>query len=401
ENTIANEAVVSNNVIVNKAEASTDSQNQNLKPSQNTTLSNKNSATNSPLHPDTISKDAIAHQVSSDSKTQIVPSHNDTERGTKDTGHLPVYSQETLPLIQLTAEDKMRLYTALSSAKVETDKASVEKALADILLEMNKNELTIEEAIAKANDTLEKEKEVNRWQVYANIAPVYYNTLGNGSHIHDQFIHNPKKGEVNTSYGVNVGYALNNKITVRTGVSSLNLSYGTTHVILYENVGIPNAINQFRNLNLVSGGNAENSFPNVMSGDNLFSQQMVPALAEENMGTINQEINYIEVHVELQYNLIDKKFNLQLSGGFSTFFLSNNEIYTETENRRNYIGKANNINDISFSTNIGIGFGYTFSNAFRFNLEPTFKYQLNAYNNTSGNFKPYIIGVYTGLSYKF
>ena len=37
----------------------------------------------------------------------------------------------------------------------------------------------------------------------------------------------------------------------------------------------------------------------------------------------------------------------------------------------------------------------------KFNLEPTFKYQLNAYDNTSGNFNPYIIGVYTGFSYKF
>mgnify|MGYP000353444670 CR=1 FL=1 len=44
---------------------------------------------------------------------------------------------------------------------------------------------------------------------------------------------------------------------------------------------------------------------------------------------------------------------------------------------------------------------YNFSKQFQFNLDPTFKYQINTFNNTSGNFKPFIVGVYTGLSFKF
>src|SRR5690606_16117335 len=100
--------------------------------------------------------------------------------------------------------------------------------------EQQKDSLTIEEAIAQAEDITEKEKLVNRWQVYASIAPVYYNTLGEGSHIDEQFVNNQKNGEVNTSYGVNVGYALNNKITLRTGVNSLKVSYDTAGAILYE-----------------------------------------------------------------------------------------------------------------------------------------------------------------------
>ena len=66
-----------------------------------------------------------------------------------------------------------------------------------------------------------------------------------------------------------------------------------------------------------------------------------------------------------------------------------------------HIGEANNINQISYSTNIGLGFNYNISKSFNFNFEPTFKYQLNAFSNDSGNFKPYIIGVYTGFSFKF
>ncbi|WP_340154549.1 hypothetical protein [uncultured Winogradskyella sp.] len=44
---------------------------------------------------------------------------------------------------------------------------------------------------------------------------------------------------------------------------------------------------------------------------------------------------------------------------------------------------------------------YSLSKQWNLNLEPTFKYQINTFNNTTGDFKPFFIGVYTGLSYKF
>ncbi|MCB0470448.1 MAG: outer membrane beta-barrel protein, partial [Flavobacteriaceae bacterium] len=240
---------------------------------------------------------------------------------------------------------------------------------------------------------------VNRWQVYASIAPVYYNTLGEGSHLHEQFVHNPKNGEFNTSYGVNVGYALNDRFTVRTGISSLNLSYDTANVILYESVGEasdPKAL--LRNVDF-----ADNMTQNIsaLSADNLVVQQINSDLDPNFNAAISQRISYYEVPLEVEYNVINRKFNVQVIGGFSTFFLDNNEVYTEFENRKNYIGEANNINNVSFSANLGLGLDYNFSPRFKFNFEPTFKYQLNAYSNTSGNFRPYIIGVYTGFSYKF
>jgi len=41
------------------------------------------------------------------------------------------------------------------------------------------------------------------------------------------------------------------------------------------------------------------------------------------------------------------------------------------------------------------------SSKFRLNVEPMFKYQLNPYTDSSVSFKPYYLGVYTGLSFKF
>lgn len=278
---------------------------------------------------------------------------------------------------------------------------SIVKEETELLSEIQKDSLIIEEAIAKTQDKDidEEEKLVNRWQLYANIAPVYYNTLSEGSHLHEQFVNNPKNGELNTSYGVNVGYALNNKFTVRAGIRSLDLSYSTGNIILYESPGNSSVQSMLRN---VSMANDSISHMAVLSSDNFSVREGNSSnLFEGFSGSLTQNISYFEVPVEVEYNLIKKKVGFQVIGGLSTFFLDNNEIYADVQGTKSYIGKANNINNVSFSANFGLGLDYNFSQKFKFNLEPTFKYQLNAYNNTSGNFRPYIIGVYTGFSYKF
>ena len=116
---------------------------------------------------------------------------------------------------------------------------------------------------------------------------------------------------------------------------------------------------------------------------------------------ISQRMSYYEIPLELEYKLLDKRFGLHLIGGLSTFVLNDNQVVSELNGSNVKIGEANNINPVSFSTNIGIGLNFRFSDAVIFNVEPTFKYQLNTFNNTSGDFNPYIIGLYTGLNYRF
>ncbi|MFL0352947.1 hypothetical protein [Xanthomarina sp. GH4-25] len=282
-------------------------------------------------------------------------------------------------------------------AEVENTEADIEETVEE---ELNKTDLTIEEAIAATQDIIEKEEEelINRWQVYANVAPVYYNSMGKGSHIDGQFTNNSKTGEVNTSYGVNVSYNLNKKLSIRTGLSSLNLSYDTNDVILYQSVtNSSSAQSVLKNINLSSG----NETLTALSADNLSVGQIDTALSPQSKAAISQRISYYEVPVELNYRIGNKKLGLNLIAGFSSFILNGNEVFSELNDEKTYIGEANNIKSMSFSTNVGVGLDYKFSEKVKFNLEPTFKYQLNAFENTSGNFNPYIIGIYTGLSYKF
>ncbi|HLV14525.1 MAG TPA: hypothetical protein VKY41_05045 [Xanthomarina sp.] len=266
--------------------------------------------------------------------------------------------------------------------------------------ELINTDLTIEEAIAANEDLIKKESDeiLNRWQVYANIAPVYYNSMGKGSHIDQQFTSNSKSGEVNTSYGVNVSYNLNEKLSVRTGLSSLNLSYDTNDVVLYKTLASVNsASNSLKNINLSNG----NEGLTALSADNFSVSQVDNLLSPKSNAAISQRISYYEIPMELNYRIGSKKLGLNIIAGFSSFILDDNNVYSELQGEKTYIGEANNIKNLSFSTNLGVGIDYKFSEKFKFNLEPTFKYQLNAFENTAGNFNPYIIGIYTGFSYKF
>ena len=112
-------------------------------------------------------------------------------------------------------------------------------------------------------------------------------------------------------------------------------------------------------------------------------------------------MGYIEVPMELSYKLIDKKFGVALIGGFSTLFLNQNKIDLVSPELNTTIGEANNLNNVHVSSNIGVGVKYRFAKAFEANFEPTFKYQLNMFSNDAGNFKPYLFGLYTGVSYRF
>ena len=137
----------------------------------------------------------------------------------------------------------------------------------------------------------------------------------------------------------------------------------------------------------------------IISGENL---NAAPSSFETINTSINQAFGYIEIPLEIEYALVNKKIGVNVIGGFSSFFLSENKIFSEAEGgSKTYLGEANNINNVSYSANFGFGVNYQVSKKIDLNVEPMFKYQINTFNNTSGDFKPYFIGVYTGFAIKF
>ena len=254
---------------------------------------------------------------------------------------------------------------------------------------------SIEDALNETKVVLETNNKLNsKWSVAPNLAPVYFNKLGNGSSIHPQFNTNSTSGDINMSYGISTSYAINKKIRVRSGINSVNLGYNTNDVVVFQSVGVNRLSSGLKNID----GTSNNI--SLISSEALNS--VAPTSITSSNAEINQNLRYIEIPLEIKYTLSDKKFGFNLIGGFSSFILNTSEIFYEQEDgSRRYLGEANNINKISYSANLGLGLNYKVTKKFDLNLEPIFKYQFNTFNNTSGNLSPYFIGVYTGFSINF
>ncbi|TXE19045.1 hypothetical protein ES692_04090 [Psychroserpens burtonensis] len=289
-----------------------------------------------------------------------------------------------------------------------TSSNTLEKENSEIRIDSSKAKgtETIENAIDKAialtkNEDTEKIKDsinplVKRWSVAPNMAPVYFNTLGTGSSIDEQFVDNTKEGDVNISYGIKGAYAINKKVTIRAGVNKVNLGYSTNNVVAFTGPNTSASSRELQNINM------SDSTTTYLSANNLRFANGPEVLFLKEQGSISQQLGFIEVPIELEYNVLDTKIGLNLIGGFSTLFLSDNDVYSvENNGDKTRLGEATNINDMSYSANFGIGINYNISKQLRFNLEPTFKYQINTFNDAAGNFQPFFIGVYTGLSFKF
>jgi hypothetical protein len=273
----------------------------------------------------------------------------------------------------------------VETAKVESKKQSILEAIDE------QKTIKEEEAVA------EKSSIDRRWEVAPNFAPVYYSSLGEGSSIDPSFANNSQSGEVNFSYGVQVSYALSERLSVRSGVSNVDLSYATGGVEL--GTGPVSAALQsvdYGGRSIVLTAVDKESAQNNTDGYGEITLKATNGEAE-----IVQNISYYEVPVELKYAVINKKIGVNVIGGVSTLFLGNNQISVNAGDFASELGEANNLSTVSFSTNVGLGFDYKLSKKFKVNIEPMFKYQLNPYSDSSVDFKPYYMGVYTGLSYKF
>lgn len=271
--------------------------------------------------------------------------------------------------------------TSIDSAKIADDT----KKLQDLLQPKNEKEEVI--ADAPVGD---------RWQVSTNVAPVYLGSASKtGSPIDPQFASNGKSYENSTSYGVGVNYAVNKRLSVRAGVNKLNMAYNTNDVVFFASLGSTG----LQGL----APNPTGSFIQVMNqsaaADGLENFEL--AIRDENIGALKQEMGYLEVPVELSYKLLDRKFSISVIGGFSTLFLDENRLSLLSPGMSARIGEAKNLNSIHYSSNFGIGLRYRFLKSLEFHCEPTLKYQMNTFSGNDGNFKPYVIGLYSGLSFSF
>jgi hypothetical protein len=308
------------------------------------------------------------------------------------------FEQSTTNKTLVTNNDSINSETNNTNVLASTEIICKDSTLiAEVLKETNPlEELLKEKEVGKNED--EKEEKRSKWAISTNASPVYFNSLAEGSSIDEQFNSNSKNYTTTLSIGLAGSYAINDKLSLKTGVNSINLSYNTNDVLFESRMrevdnNIPTISRNANASNMVFS--SKNGTVNEISGD------VENVIIDNNIGALKQNISYIEVPLELSYKLIDKKFGVEIIGGMSTLFLNQNNISLVTNGLEMEVGRANNLNNIHFSSNVGLGFKYSFWKSFNANFQPMFKYQINTFNQNSSNFKPYFIGLYSGISFSF
>ena len=222
-----------------------------------------------------------------------------------------------------------------------------------------------------------------------------------GSPIDNRFADNAKSYDNNMSVGIGLDYAISKKFTFRTGINKFDMSYNTKDVAFYANLNAfnPNPTDMARGISTLSIAQTASLMTIIDNNSSLAQDNEIGQ--NKKAGSLNQQIGYIEFPMEISYKFLDKKFGIQMFTGISTLILNENNISLITNDSKTEVGEANNLNPIHFSSNVGVAFKYNFWKSFEVNFEPTFKYQLFTFTTNAGGFKPYFIGLYSGVSFKF
>jgi hypothetical protein len=279
-------------------------------------------------------------------------------------------------------------------SNLQTSEAGIALEEASDVKEPSKND--IQTALDKTNiEEKNVENKETKWSIGSTIAPVYYNTLSNGSPIDGSLSDNDKTSNGSVSYGLKVNYKLNDKLSFQSGINTLELGYTT------ENVATLLSSSLLENSSTNINTNIEGVSLAVISTERQNSDSSIQRSSIDDSGTLDQTLGYVEIPMELKYNISQKKLGVNVLGGFSTYFLYRNQVSFTSFGKTTTLGEASNINSLNFSGNLGLDFDYNISKKLYINISPVFKYQFNTFSRSSGGFQPYYLGIYSGLNFRF
>jgi len=119
-------------------------------------------------------------------------------------------------------------------------------------------------------------------------------------------------------------------------------------------------------------------------------------------GEFTQVFDFVEIPLFVRYLLFDSRLDLEWVGGVSSNLTVGNNVYMESNNSRERVGMTEDISTFSVAATTGIGMAYALGKNLSLSVEPRFTYYLSSINHSGDvSFRPWRLGVYTGLSYEF
>jgi hypothetical protein len=253
-----------------------------------------------------------------------------------------------------------------------------------------------------------------RWSIGAMASPTYYSSFSSDKNGISHQIANAEQSLISYSGGVSLSYKLNKRLSVQTG-------------LYYSSLGQEiDGINSFGGFQKYDYTKGDHNFAVLTTSGTIYTNNADVFLISTSPGervltaytndvfdpnkanlqyinnTLIQSFSFFELPVVLRYKIVDKAVDINLIGGLSYNMMVNNSVYTMVDGGKYPVGKTEGLNLLNVSSSFGMGMEYSFSKKLSLNLEPTFRYYLNPFNDFSGSTThPYSFGVFSGISYKF
>jgi hypothetical protein len=254
-----------------------------------------------------------------------------------------------------------------------------------------------------------------KWSIAALVSPTYISTFNSAANEAASQINDVEQPVISYSGGIALAYKVSKRLSIQSGL--YYASYGNELSGISSFGGFQNYDQVKGNSNFevqTSNGTVYTNNADVYLIDNLSDNRVAAyfdrgsfdpgkASLEYLNNSLMQNLGYLELPVILRYKVIDRAFDFNIIGGVSSNLLVNNSVYTSVDGDRYQVGRTEGLNSVLFTSSLGMGMEYSITNNLSLNLEPTFRYYLNSFNNLSGmsNLHPYTFGIFSGLSYKF
>ncbi len=275
------------------------------------------------------------------------------------------------------------------------------------------------------NNNKQKQKE-NGWIVGANLSAAYSSHSASYSQQYaSNMTYSDNNHNSNVGGGISVQYKTGKRLRFESGVyyspngqatdntSSGLFKFSSNSDLMYS--PSDNVSDALSGIDIPVGisdeGISINSAAGIVNIDESPKGTLLTTRAESSVGynntlsssgELSQVFEFVEVPLYARYSLVDKRFGLELMGGFNAGWLVGNNVYINNEYGKQQIGSVQDISTLNFSSTIGLGFNYSLSKHLSIGLEPRLNYYLKSISsNPEVNYRPYNIGIYTGVYYEF
>lgn len=212
-----------------------------------------------------------------------------------------------------------------------------------------------------------------------------------------------EEGQITYAAGMAAQYQFSDKWMLETGFSYTRMGQSKS-ALVYENQPDNNGkIDLSTSAGRINGSKLPQELGQQMAETNPASDNADRFVTNDETDTeLQQHFDYVEIPMLMKYKVYHDKVAINLISGISTGIMVNNNAVVTVDGKESDLGSTSNLRKFLYNSVVGFGLQYELSNGLYLNMEPTFKYALHSINPSDDyQYKPYSLGIYTGVSIGF